>query len=124
MEKHAFSDYIGIELLEVTPERATGRLVNRRELTDHLGHMTGGAYNALADAVGGAAARATGCLYVTQGCSLQYYVSTELGVDDVLYAVATIRHRGSRSCIAAVELTHEDGTVVCDGQFTYAKVVR
>ena len=123
MEKHAFSDFIGIELLEVTPEKATGKLVNRKELTDHLGHMTGGAYNALADAVGGAAARATGDLYVTQGCSLQYYVSTELGVDDVLYAKAVIRHRGSRSCIAAVELIHEDGTVACDGQFTYAKVV-
>jgi len=92
-----------------------------KQLLDQLGHTTGGAYNSLGDAVAGAAARATGAMYVTQGCSLQYYVSTELK-ELYLYAKATVRHRGSRSCIIAVELFHEDGTLVCDGQFTYCKI--
>lgn len=86
-----------------------------------LTHVTGGAYASLADAVGGAAARATGDMYVTQNCSLQFYESTEVS-DKVLIGVAEIRHRGSRTCIAAVELMHEDGTIVCDGQFSYSKI--
>ena len=39
-----------------------------------------------------------------------------------LIAEAKIRHRGSRTCIAAVELRHTDGIVVCDGQFSYSKI--
>jgi len=121
MEKQPYSDYLGIEITDVSDTEATARLEWRPELTDMLGHMTGGAYNALGDAAGGACARATGDMYVTQGCSLQYYVSTE-EADSVLIAHASVRHRGSRTCIVAVEMTHEDGTVACDGQFSYAKI--
>ena len=121
MERQEFSDYLGIELLRVTEDKAEGRLVWRKELTDLLGHMTGGAYNALGDAVAGACARANGAMYVTQGCSLQYYVSTE-EEDRVLIARARVRHRGSRTCIIAVEMVHEDGVVACDGQFSYSKI--
>ena len=46
----------------------------------------------------------------------------ELPFDTELIAEAKIRHRGSRTCIAAVELRHTDGTVVCDGQFSYSKI--
>ena len=121
MEHHPFPDFMNIVVTAADPHEAEGYLAFCPELTDHLGHMTGGAYNALADAVGGACARATGALYVTQGCSLQYYVSTE-ECDRVLYARAKVRHRGSRSCIVAVELYHDDGVIACDGQFTYAKI--
>ena len=120
-ENHPFSDYLNIEITSADPESAEGRMKLTAELTDALTHVTGGAYTSLADAVGGAAARATGDMYVTQNCSLQFYVSTEV-TDVWLLAEAKIRHRGTRSCIAAVELKHEDGTIVCDGQLTYAKI--
>ena len=116
-----FNAYMGIEILEVNENAAFGKMMFRKELSDFLGHMTGSAYSALADAVGGACARATGAVYVTQGCSLQFYVSTEAS-DVCLFASAKVRHRGSRTCIVAVELTHADGTVVCDGQYSYAKI--
>ncbi len=121
MEKQSFSDFLGIELLQVSETEAMGRLAYRKELSDMLGHMTGGAYNALADAVAGACARAGGAMYVTQNCSLQYYVSTE-EADGELLARARVRHRGSRTCIVAVELCHRDGSVVSDGQFSYSKI--
>lgn len=120
-EKHPYSDFLGIEILQADAESAKGRLKAAGELTDALTHVTGGAYSSLADAVGGAAARATGDMYVTQGCSLQFYVSTEV-TDEYLYAEAAVRHRGSRTCIVAVELKHADGEVVCDGQFSYSKI--
>lgn len=121
MEKHPYSDYLGIEILEADEFSARGRMKNIPELRDSLTHMTGGAYGSLADAVGGAAARANGAMYVTQGCSLQFYISTE-EQDEYLYAEAKIRHRGSRTCIAAVELMDRDGNVVCDGQYSYSKI--
>lgn len=121
MENHPYSEFLNIVVTSADPEKAEGYLKFTKELTDHLGHMTGGAYNSLGDAVAGACARATGALYVTQGCSLQYYVSTE-EEDGILLAKASVRHRGSRSCIIAVELVHEDGVVAADGQFTYAKI--
>lgn len=120
-EKHPYSDFLGIEILEADENSAVGRVKAVKELTDALTHVTGGLYTSLADAVGGAAARATGNMYVTQGCSLQFYQSTEVS-DGYLIAKASVRHRGSRTCIVAVELQHEDGSVVCDGQFSYSKI--
>ena len=115
-----FSDFMKIELTQVSEATACGKLVFRTELSDNLGHMTGAAYNALGDAVAGACARANGSLYVTQNASMQYYVSTEEG--ETLFARAVLRHRGSRTCIIDVELSHEDGTIVSDGQFSYSKI--
>ena len=120
-EQQPFSALLDIQVLSADENSAFGQLAYRKELTDLLGHMTGGAYNALSDAVAGACARANGCTYVTQNCSMQYYVSTE-EPDGMLYARATLRHRGSRTCIVDVELTHADGTVVSDGQFSYSKI--
>ncbi len=120
-EKYPYSEFLGIEITSADVNGATGRFKARGEFTDMLGHVTGGAYASLADAVGGAAARAAGDMYVTQNCSLQFYQSTELS-DLELVAEAKIRHRGSRTCIAAVELRHTDGSIVCDGQFSYSKL--
>lgn len=120
-ETYPYSEFFGVEILEANENTAEGRFRAREEFTDMLGHMTGAAYASLADAIGGAAARATGDMYVTQNCSLQFYQSTE-PCDEVLIAKATVRHRGSRTCIVAVELQHQDGTVVCDGQFSYSKI--
>lgn len=120
-EKHPYSDFMGIEITGSDEFGATGKMRAVPELTDALTHVTGGAYASLGDAVGGAAARATGDMYVTQNCSLQFYQSTEVS-DEWLLAKATVRHRGSRTCIVAVELSHEDGSIVCDGQFSYSKI--
>ncbi len=121
MENIPYSAFLDIVVTKAGPKQAEGYLRFRPELTDMLGHMTGGAYNSLGDAVAGACARATGDMYVTQNCSLQYYVSTEKE-DGVLLCRAKVRHRGSRTCIIAVELLHEDGTVAADGQFSYSKI--
>ncbi|MCQ2567877.1 MAG: PaaI family thioesterase [Mogibacterium sp.] len=120
-EEYPFAAKLEIEYLGSDPMRARGRIRVTEDMTDMLGHVTGGIYNSLADAIGGAAARATGDMYVTQNCNMQFYQSTEPS-DEYLYAEAEIRHRGSRTCIAAVELKHEDGTVVSDGQFSYSKI--
>ena len=120
-EKYPYSEFLGVEIIRADENGATGKFKAVSEFTDMLGHVTGGAYASLADAVGGAAARATGDMYVTQNCSLQFYQSTEVS-DTELIAEAKIRHRGSRTCIAAVELRHTDGTVVCDGQFSYSRI--
>lgn len=116
-----YESSLGIEILRADTESAEARIKVRKELTDGIGHMPGGIYTCLADACGTAAANAGKAFYVTQNCSLQFYASTELS-EDCLFAKATIRHRGSRTCIAAVELYHEDGTVAADGQFSYSKV--
>ncbi len=121
MENIPYSSFLEIVVTKAGPKTAEGYLKYRPELTDMLGHMTGGAYNSLGDAVAGACARATGAMYVTQNCSLQYYVSTE-EPDGSLYCRAKVRHRGSRTCIIAVELYHKDGTVAADGQFSYSKI--
>ncbi len=69
-EQQPFSALLGIQVLSADENSAFGQLAYRKELTDLLGHMTGGAYNALSDAVAGACARANGCTYVTQNCSM------------------------------------------------------
>lgn len=120
-EDYPFLNKLNIEIINRDAYSATGRIKVTEDMTDYLGHVTGGIYNSLADAIGGAAARAAGDIYVTQNCSMQFYKSTELS-DEYLYAEAVIRHRGSRTCIAAVTLRHEDGIIVSDGQFSYSKI--
>ena len=120
-ENYPFSEFMKIKLTSISENSAEGELRYDKNLSDMLGHMTGAAYNALCDAVGGACARATGDMYVTQNCSMQYYVSTE-AEDEMLFAKAVLRHRGSRTCIVDVELTHKDGVIAADGQFSYSKL--
>ena len=120
MERQPYSEFLGVELLTVDENQATGRIAFREELTDVFGHLSGGAYHGLADAVGGACARATGANYTMQCCDVQYYASTT-EEDKYLYAKATLRHRGSRTCIIAVELYHEDGVIAGDAQCSYSK---
>ncbi|MCQ2551022.1 MAG: PaaI family thioesterase [Clostridia bacterium] len=120
-EQYPYMDLLKITIEEVDKEGARGYIPALTQFTDMTDDLTAGAYTSLADAIGGIAARATGDMYVTQGCSLQFYESTRVE-HQKLYAKAKIRHRGSRTCIAAVELSHEDGTIVCDGQFSYSKI--
>lgn len=120
-EDYPYKELFKIEITEVDEMGAKGYMPALEEYTDMTSDLTAGAYTSLADAIGGIAARANGDMYVTQNCSLQFYESTRVE-QEKLYAKAEIRHRGSRTCIAAVQLYHEDGKVVCDGQFSYSKV--
>lgn len=72
---------------------ATGKFKAVSEFTDMLGHVTGGAYASIADAVGGAAARATGDMYVTQNCSCSFIRALKCLIPELI-AEAKIRHRG------------------------------
>jgi uncharacterized protein (TIGR00369 family) len=55
MIEPAFPGYLGIELLEVTPERVVGALLARPELSNGDGILHGGALMALADTLGACA---------------------------------------------------------------------
>lgn len=112
---------MGFKLIRADINGATAEVKAVREFTDELHHVTGGLYTSLADFAGSAAANAGDDFYVTQNCSMQFYSSTEVS-DGCLIAEAHVRHRGSRTCIVAVELKHENGEVVSDGQFSYSKV--
>lgn len=51
----AFPGYVGVELIEATPERVTAALLARPELSNGDGIMHGGALMALADTLGAVA---------------------------------------------------------------------
>ena len=118
-ERNPFTNGIGLRLTDVKENFAAGEITYSEKITNRNHHVHGGVYVSLADTIAGAAAHSTGAKYVTQSCSFNFYKSTEEGT---LYATATVRHRGRKTCIIATELTHEDGALVADGLFSFYKI--
>lgn len=118
-EHNAFTHEIGIEMTDIKEDFATAKIPFAEHITNRSEHVHGGIYVSLADTVAAAAVHSKGGLYVTQSCSFQFYKATK---GETIYGTATIRHRGKKTCIAATELTHADGTIVGDGLFSFFKI--
>ena len=118
-EHNLFTNAIGIELTEIKEDFAAGKIPYSELITNRSKHVHGGVYVAFADTVAAAAVHSNGGMYVTQSCSFQFYKATQ---GESIYGSATIRHRGKKTCIAAAELKHADGTIVADGLFSFFKI--
>jgi 1,4-dihydroxy-2-naphthoyl-CoA hydrolase len=100
-----FPGDLGIEPLEITPERARGRLVVDRRHLHPGGYMHGGAWAALADTV---AAWGTwrnlepGHDFTTLELKLNVFAAAQPG--DELIATATPKHIGSRTHVWTVDI--------------------
>lgn len=116
LRKDAFSIHNFYELESIEPDRAVSRMVIRPEHLNPYGMLHGGALYALADDAGGAASHSTGQYYVTQTGTLHFLRNQGSGV---IRATATVRHRGSSTCLVMVEITNEDGILLATGQYSY-----
>lgn len=112
---------IGIEYLELGPERATARLPVTDGVRQPFGIVHGGAFATLAESICSAATyqavAADGMIAIGQSNSASFLRPVSAGS---VHAVATSRHRGRTTWIWDCELTDDDGRLCALVRMTIA----
>jgi 1,4-dihydroxy-2-naphthoyl-CoA hydrolase len=106
----AFSDFLGIKITHISPERVTGELLARPELDNSVGLLHGGAIMSLADNLGGAATMANlpdGAQTTTIESKTNFFAGIPLG--DTARAECTPLHRGRTTMVWQTKITRNDG---------------
>jgi len=94
MARDAFSQWLGIEILEVAPQRSTCRLTVRSEMVNGFGVTHGGVAFSLADSAFAFACNSYGESTVAAAASIDFLAAVREG--DVLTATARELWRGGR----------------------------
>lgn len=83
------------------------------------GFMHGGYLFTVADTVAGMAALSDGSLYVTEDSHIQFIGNVKEGT---LIADARVLHRGNKISTVLVDISTEDGKLLCHGTFNMFKI--
>lgn len=116
LSRNAFMAYNHMELESVRPNCSVFRMVIRPESRNPFGMVHGGALYTMADNAAGVAVHTDGRAYVTQTSSLHFLRNQASGT---VRAEGRVRHRGKSTCLAEVDVTGEDGTLLATGEFTF-----
>jgi acyl-CoA thioesterase len=110
LNKDAFSNWLGIELLETTPGFSRIRMVVRPEMVNGFGIAHGGITFSFADSAFAFASNSRGLHAVSIDTSIHHLNPVQVG--DVLIATATEQHLGRRLGHYQVEVSREGGELV------------
>ena len=105
-----FASFMGMKILEVTPEKVTAELLVTNNLTNRNGVMHGGAVMAFADNLGGTATTANlkpGQSTTTIESKTNFFAAVPIG--DVARAECTPLHRGRTTMVWQTRITRGDG---------------
>ena len=106
----AFSQWLGVEILDLGPARATLRMAVRPDMTNGFGVCHGGVTFALADSALAFASNTGEKITVSIENSMTYPAAVRIG--DVLLANAEQEASSRRLAYYRVRVTRDDGTVV------------
>jgi acyl-CoA thioesterase len=110
MAKDAFSQWLGVEIVEVRPRAATIRMTVRPEMCNGFAVCHGGVTFAVADSAFAFACNTQGNVAVSIENGMAYPAAARAG--DRLTAVAKETARSNRILYYQVEVTKDDGTTV------------
>jgi acyl-CoA thioesterase len=110
MEKDAFSQWLGIEVLEIAPRRSTLRMTVRAEMINGFGVTHGGIVYSLADSALAFACNAKGTIWMAVENTIGYPKSVKTG--DVLTAVASEESAGNKLGFYRVVVTNQREEIV------------
>ncbi len=110
MARDAYSQWLGVEILEVGPGRVTIRMTVRAEMLNGFAVCHGGVTFGFADSAFAFACNTQGCVAVSIENSMTYPAAVRAG--DVLTAVAQEEASSNRILYHKVVVTRADGTVV------------
>ena len=106
----AFTEFLGVKVTHVSPERVSAELAARKELNNRAGIMHGGAIMALADSLGGIATIANlkeGQSTTTIESKTNFFAPVPIG--DTAYAECIALHRGRTTMVWQTRVTRRDG---------------
>ncbi len=114
-QQNHFMTHNRMKLTQLWEDHAVVELELGPESRNLFGGVHGGVYFTMADCASGAAARSRGYRHVTLSTSFEYYGTSK---NDVLEAVATVRHRGQTICVVSVDVKDGEGKLLAGGTFT------
>src|SRR5260370_40878091 len=107
-----FAKHIGVEIIEITPDRVRARLAARPGLANRRGILHGGAIMSLADHMGGIGTTANlpqGSSTTTTESKTNFFSPVPHG--DQAHADCTPLHRGRSTMVWEASITPGDGTL-------------
>ncbi len=110
MRTDGYSQWLGVEILEIAPAKAVIRMTVRPEMCNGFGVCHGGVSFAFADSAFAFACNTQGNLAVSIENSMTYPAAIPPG--EVVTATATEASRSNRILYYHVHVTKADGTVV------------
>jgi len=124
-DQPTFSKFMGIRILEISPDSVKAELPIREDFKNRGGVMHGGAVMAFADSLGGTTANANlreGQRTTTIESKTNFFASIPIG--DVAQAECIPLHRGRSTIVVQTRITTGDGklAVIEDAPGSYVKV--
>lgn len=110
MARDTFSQWLGVELVEVAAQRAVIRMTVREEMANGFGVVHGGIVYSLADSAFAFAVNSGGEITVAVDCSISYPAAVRAG--DVLTATAIEQTATNRLAFCEVTVRNQDDAVV------------
>jgi len=110
LEKDAFSEWLGIEVLEIAPRRSVVQMQVRAEMVNGFGVSNGGIAFSLADSALAFAANTHGRVTVAIENAITYPAPVRVG--DVITAIAEEESASNRLAYFRVVVRRQDDTVV------------
>ena len=110
IDQPSFSSFLGIRIIEITPDCVTAELAIREDFKNRGGVMHGGAVMAFADSLGGTTANANlreGQRTTTIESKTNFFASIPIG--DVARAECIPLHRGRSTIVVQTRITTGDG---------------
>lgn len=117
VSRNNFISHLGLELLELSPQRAVGRVLLHEKLLNPYGTMHGGCLYALADTVGGTLANMNGKLVTTTNGNMSYLApatSTEY-----VYCEASLIRCGQHLVTVDIQIKGDEGQLFDIATFTF-----
>ena len=109
-ELGSFTKFLGVNVLQRTPERTEAKLVVRDELCNRRGVLHGGAVMALGDTLGGMTASISlppGGRTATIESKTNFFAAVPKG--DTAHAICMPLHRGRTTIVLETRITRSDG---------------
>ena len=110
LAKDAYSQWLGVELVEIAAQRAVIRMTVREEMVNGFGVAHGGIVFGLADSAHAFAVNSNGEITVAIDCSIGYPAAIRTG--DVLTATAVEQSASNKLSYTDVTVKNQFGTVV------------
>jgi acyl-CoA thioesterase len=110
MARDAFSQWLGLEVLEAHAGRAVVRMTIREEMVNGFGTSHGGIVFSLADSAFAFAINAGGTLSVAIDCMVSFPVAVRPG--DVLTAIGIEDSASNRLAFCVVTVRNQDDVIV------------
>lgn len=117
VDKNAYMQFLGVELLEIKSGYALARMRYKKELTNPYGMLHGGSLYSLADIVAGTAACMEGSYVTTVSGIMNFMLPAE--ETEYIYCEAEQLRYGKHLAVYEVRLKDDRGKLLDSGEFTF-----